>query len=120
MNLLTEACMPIYHLHELMHRNIRYFLLYFRYTHLDLEESSDCLFDFVEFFDGSQINNATSMGKFCGTIVPSNQMSTTSRFLVVRFYSDRSTNKGGFRIILTASLGMFSLSVFVFVTTAFL
>ncbi|VDK77902.1 unnamed protein product [Litomosoides sigmodontis] len=73
--------------------------------HLDLEESSDCLFDFVEFFDSSKINNLTSMGKFCGAIVPSNQMSTTSRFLVVRFYSDRSTSKAGFRIIVTASLG---------------
>ncbi|EJW81755.1 hypothetical protein WUBG_07333, partial [Wuchereria bancrofti] len=68
-------------------------------------ESSDCLFDFVEFFDGSQITNATSMGKFCGAVVPSNQLSTTGRFLVVRFYSDRSASKGGFRIIATASLG---------------
>ncbi|OZC07943.1 CUB domain protein [Onchocerca flexuosa] len=70
-----------------------------------VKESSDCLFDFVEFFDGSQINNASSMGKFCGAIIPSNQMSTTDRFLVVRFYSDRSANRGGFRIIATASLG---------------
>ncbi|VDN93661.1 unnamed protein product [Brugia pahangi] len=76
-----------------------------KHTHLDLEESSDCLFDFVEFFDGSQISNATSMGKFCGAVVPSNQLSTTGRFLVVRFYSDRSANRGGFRIIATASLG---------------
>ncbi|CAG9535646.1 unnamed protein product [Cercopithifilaria johnstoni] len=80
-------------------------ILSIKYTHLDLEESSDCLFDFVEFFDGSQINNTTSMGKFCGAIVPSIQMSTTGRFLVVRFYSDRSTSKEGFRIIVTASLG---------------
>ncbi|KAM3716945.1 Cubilin [Dirofilaria immitis] len=80
-------------------------ILSIKHEYMDLEESSDCLFDFVEFFDGSQINNATSMGKFCGTVVPSNQMSTTGQFLVVRFYSDRSANRGGLKIIVTASLG---------------
>lgn len=72
---------------------------------LDLEESSDCLFDFVELFDDVHFNN-NSFLKLCGDILPQNQFKTPGRYLGIKFVSDRSMNKGGFKLVATATLGL--------------
>lgn len=77
----------------------------FRYAQVDIEVSTDCLFDYVEIFDGKEMKNTSSFGRICGNINPLNQILSSGRYLIVKFASDRSVNKGGFKLIATATLG---------------
>ncbi|GCC26701.1 neuropilin-1a isoform X1 [Chiloscyllium punctatum] len=63
--------------------------------HFDLEDR-DCKYDFVEVRDGGD-EKAPSLGKFCGKIAPSPQVST-GPLLYVKFVSDYETHGAGFSI----------------------
>ena len=39
------------------------------WTSFDFEDSSNCIFDYVEIFDGPDVNRR-SLGKFCGSSLP--------------------------------------------------
>ncbi|XP_067870778.1 neuropilin-1a isoform X4 [Heterodontus francisci] len=63
--------------------------------HFDLEDR-DCKYDYVEVRDGGD-EKAASLGKFCGKIAPSPQIST-GPLLFVKFVSDYETHGAGFSI----------------------
>ncbi|XP_067863692.1 neuropilin-1a isoform X2 [Heptranchias perlo] len=63
--------------------------------HFDLEDR-DCKYDYVEVRDGGDEKTAL-LGKFCGKIAPSPQIST-GPLLFVKFVSDYETHGAGFSI----------------------
>ncbi|XP_051871643.1 neuropilin-1a isoform X1 [Pristis pectinata] len=63
--------------------------------HFDLEDR-DCKYDYVEVRDGGN-EKAALLGKFCGKIAPSPQIST-GPLLFVKFVSDYETHGAGFSI----------------------
>uniref|UniRef100_A0A914BUV6 Cubilin n=1 Tax=Acrobeloides nanus TaxID=290746 RepID=A0A914BUV6_9BILA len=77
-----------------------------KFTSVQLEAAGyTCDYDYVELYDGPIISNLTLTGQTCGDNVPEEPVSTTGRFLVVRFHTDHSMSSGGFKLSVTASLG---------------
>ncbi|KAK6051534.1 hypothetical protein COOONC_10960 [Cooperia oncophora] len=74
---------------------------------MDLEMSSDCVMDYLELVDGVNMNG-TSLGKFCGAKaqMPAGRLYTKSNNLMANFVTDRTMNSGGFKLIVTATLGI--------------
>ena len=70
---------------------------------LNVEQSATCAYDKVTVYDGVD-NSATRLGRYCGTTLPGEVISTTNS-LFVSFQSDSSVTKVGFNIKYTASLG---------------
>lgn len=62
---------------------------------LDIETHSLCEFDNLEIYDGFQASNATSLGRFCGSVKPG-IFTSTFNHLHVHFSSDASINGRGF------------------------
>ena len=69
------------------------------FTHLDL--TSDCSEDYVVVING---NNALSpeVGRYCGTTIPVS-ITSLGPALYVRFITDQSNNRHGFRAVYTKS-----------------
>uniref|UniRef100_A0A914Y5A1 CUB domain-containing protein n=1 Tax=Panagrolaimus superbus TaxID=310955 RepID=A0A914Y5A1_9BILA len=90
-----------------------------KFTNVEMELNFDrCNFDFVELYDGIQSNFSTTtttssstnttkglMGKYCGEDTPTDYLITTTPNMTIRFHSDHSSSKGGFKLVLTATLG---------------
>ncbi|KAJ1348704.1 hypothetical protein KIN20_004062 [Parelaphostrongylus tenuis] len=77
-----------------------------KYEFMELEFSNGCEMDFVELIDGTDLNG-TSMGRICGekSQMPLGRLYTKSNNLMVHFVTDHTLSKGGFRIVVTATLG---------------
>uniref|UniRef100_A0A158P9S7 CUB domain-containing protein n=1 Tax=Angiostrongylus cantonensis TaxID=6313 RepID=A0A158P9S7_ANGCA len=77
-----------------------------KYEFMELEFSNGCGMDFVELLDGTDLNGI-SMGKICGTKsqMPLGRLYTKSNNLVVHFVTDHTLSKGGFKIVVIATLG---------------
>lgn len=60
----------------------------------ELEAHPECTYDHIEIFDGSN-NYATSLGRFCGSKIAHQVMSTGNDMYMV-FYSDASVQRKGF------------------------
>ncbi|XP_028288640.1 cubilin [Parambassis ranga] len=73
------------------------------FTHMSLETSSTCTFDYVEVRDGGTETDPL-IGKYCGNSLPAPIVSS-SHFLWVRFKSDNSVSQAGFRAIYTVACG---------------
>jgi len=66
------------------------------FTDFELEESTDCLFDFVDVLNGDLSEPLGSeLGHFCGSSNPGIITAAGNKMLVV-FYSDRLYNFRGF------------------------
>ncbi|XP_021476232.2 cubilin [Oncorhynchus mykiss] len=65
------------------------------FTHMDLESHSGCVFDYVEVRDGSTETDPL-IGKYCGNTIPAPILSS-SNALWIRFKSDGSITRAGFR-----------------------
>ncbi|CAI5451746.1 unnamed protein product [Caenorhabditis angaria] len=72
---------------------------------MDLEEVSDCSADYIELFNSAETKN--SLGKFCGGIkaMPTNIIRTTGPNLLIHMNTDHTIHSGGFKMIVTSSLG---------------
>lgn len=70
--------------------------LQIEFDDFDLEDSPDCLNDYVEILNGESIDLSPSLGKFCGkkTINP---IITSQRSAVVIFKTDSAINSKGFQ-----------------------
>ncbi|XP_064190205.1 cubilin [Anguilla rostrata] len=65
------------------------------FTHMELESHSGCAFDYVEVRDGMAETSAL-IGKYCGSTLPA-PVTSSSNALWVRFKSDGSVSRAGFR-----------------------
>uniref|UniRef100_A0A3Q3MXM2 Cubilin n=1 Tax=Mastacembelus armatus TaxID=205130 RepID=A0A3Q3MXM2_9TELE len=73
------------------------------FTHLDIESHSSCTFDYVEVRDG-RMETDPLIGKYCGSTLPAPILSS-SNSLWIRFKSDSSVSRAGFRAIYTVACG---------------
>ncbi|XP_028815099.1 cubilin [Denticeps clupeoides] len=73
------------------------------FTHMDLETHAGCAFDYVEVRDGSAETDAL-FGKYCGSMLPA-PITSTSNSLWIRFKSDESVSKAGFRAVYMLACG---------------
>lgn len=60
-----------------------------------LEEGPDCMFDYIEIFDGSR-DTDPKFGRWCSSNVPPDTISTANAMLIV-FKTDFSGNRAGFK-----------------------
>jgi len=65
---------------------------------------TSCRYDYVELRDGSSMN-AELLGRFCGSTQPSASISSTGQAMFVRFRTDSSVTRTGFKA--TVSFGRF-------------
>uniref|UniRef100_A0A915DCG2 Cubilin n=1 Tax=Ditylenchus dipsaci TaxID=166011 RepID=A0A915DCG2_9BILA len=80
-------------------------IISYKFTDLDLEMSNECIFDYLEVFDGMEMSNETRVSKLCGKFAPEGQQKTAGNHLLIRLVTDHSSSKDGFRMVLTATLG---------------
>ncbi|XP_066539114.1 cubilin [Hoplias malabaricus] len=78
-------------------------LVLLNFTHMDLEVHSGCDFDYVEVRDGSA-ETAPLIGKYCGSTLPAPILSSAN-ILWIRFKSDSSVSRAGFRAVYEISCG---------------
>ncbi|KAK6490308.1 cubilin [Huso huso] len=78
-------------------------LIYLNFTNIDLESHGSCSFDYIEVRDGSSETDAL-IGKYCGSELPAPITSTSNR-LWIKFKSDASITKGGFRAMYQVACG---------------
>ncbi|KAJ8318436.1 hypothetical protein KUTeg_003527 [Tegillarca granosa] len=69
----------------------------FYFVTFEIEDESDCGYDNVEIFDGLHDTDVL-LGRYCGSKVPSEIVSSTG-FLLVRFKSDDTINWKGFSAV---------------------
>ena len=81
------------------------FTITLAFSHFDLEPKyrGACRFDFIEVFDGPW-PNSTLLGRFCGADLPA-PVNSTFNSLLVKFVTDDSEQRTGFRINYTTSRG---------------
>ncbi|XP_060950209.1 cubilin [Limanda limanda] len=73
------------------------------FTHMNLESHSGCAFDYVEVRDG-RMETDPLIGRYCGSSLPA-PMVSSSNFLWIRFRSDSSVSRAGFRAVYTVACG---------------
>ncbi|XP_034025114.1 cubilin [Thalassophryne amazonica] len=73
------------------------------FTHMNMESHSSCSFDYVEVRDGRSETDPL-IGKYCGSTLPAPIVSSTES-LWVRFKSDSSVSRTGFRAVYTVACG---------------
>uniref|UniRef100_H2ZHT6 Metalloendopeptidase n=1 Tax=Ciona savignyi TaxID=51511 RepID=H2ZHT6_CIOSA len=66
------------------------------FNDFEVEEETDCSYDFVEVFDGST-DSAVRFGRFCGDEAKINVILLHTYSILVRFHSDDTINKKGFQ-----------------------
>uniref|UniRef100_A0A665V841 Cubilin n=1 Tax=Echeneis naucrates TaxID=173247 RepID=A0A665V841_ECHNA len=69
------------------------------FTHLNLESHSGCMFDYVEVRCTDPL-----LGKYCGNTLPAPILSSSNN-LWIRFRSDSSVSRAGFRAVYTVACG---------------
>ncbi|XP_066250457.1 protein tolkin-like [Euwallacea similis] len=65
-----------------------------QFVSFDLEHHVDCSYDFVSIHSGFG-EKSTHVSTFCGSFIPDHQVSTGNQ-MTVRFFSDKTNQKGGF------------------------
>ncbi|XP_029134023.2 cubilin [Labrus bergylta] len=73
------------------------------FTHMDLESHGSCTFDYVEVRDG-RLETDALIGKYCGSSLPA-PIRSSSNYLWIRFRSDSSVSRAGFRAVYTVACG---------------
>ncbi|XP_041824165.1 cubilin [Melanotaenia boesemani] len=73
------------------------------FTHMDLESHSGCSFDYVEVRDGNMEDDPL-IGKYCGSTLPA-PLRSSSNSMWIRFKSDSSVSRAGFRAVYTVACG---------------
>ncbi|XP_041670250.1 cubilin [Cheilinus undulatus] len=73
------------------------------FTHMNLESHSSCVFDYVEVRDG-RTETDPLIGRYCGTTLPA-PIHSSSNYLWIRFRSDSSVSRAGFRATYTVACG---------------
>ncbi|XP_043916230.1 cubilin-like [Protopterus annectens] len=77
--------------------------IFLNFTHMDLESHGTCSWDYIEVRDGDTETDPL-IGKYCGSVIPEPITSNSNR-LWIKFKSDASVTKGGFRAIYQVACG---------------
>lgn len=72
------------------------------FTHMDIEEFSDCGKDYIRVLNGDDLN-APEVGTYCGRTIPT-PITSSGSALMIQFVSDRSVQMSGFRALYTKSM----------------
>ncbi len=62
-----------------------------------LESANGCIYDYLEVYDGSSINDPV-IGTYCGSNLPPNTLTSTGPAITVRLYADGGLEYSGFKI----------------------
>ncbi|KAI6170817.1 putative cubilin [Aphelenchoides bicaudatus] len=81
------------------------YIISVKFTGIDIEGTTNCTYDYVEVFDGPEMQNETSFGRLCGPRPPQGQRISKSNKMVIRFVSDSTANRAGFMAVVTATIG---------------
>jgi len=65
------------------------------FTKFDVELSESCMYDNLTIFDGSD-NRSSTIGVYCGKVMPQELIQSTGTTLFVAFFSDSADNGRGF------------------------
>ncbi|CAD5233008.1 unnamed protein product [Bursaphelenchus xylophilus] len=76
-----------------------------KFRQMDIEGSEQCYFDYIELWDGVEATNTTTWGRICGQTPPFGTKMTKTNNMLIQFHTDETTSKGGFSLVLTATLG---------------
>ena len=63
---------------------------------MDIEDAARCFYDYLQIYDGSS-SNANLVGKYCGTVQPTDVRSTGNK-MFLNFHSDDRQNRRGFKL----------------------
>jgi hypothetical protein len=63
------------------------------------------MYDYVELYNDNEMTNASRIGRYCGNSAPKQLIVSSGRFMIITFVSDKSVNRGGFQVVVTATLG---------------
>ncbi len=86
-------------------------LIKIEFMEFDVEDQLNCENDYMEIFDGSDIN-APLLGSWCGTDSPGTVIAgTEAGTLTVRFYSNNSVTKPGWKALIScdSNVGIYSM-----------
>ena len=67
-------------------------------TDLDMEQSDDCRYDYIQLYEGSSSVRTKSLGKYCQGGDGPRIIQTKSNAVLVKFRSDRSNSGRGFQL----------------------
>lgn len=81
--------------------------VYSRFQIFHLEAHSSCRFDYLDIFDGPSTSSPL-IGRFCGNVVPTERIRSTSNMMTLNFITDASVTHDGFRGIYRSTYGKFS------------
>lgn len=79
-----------------------------------MEDSNNCQFDYLEIIElqkdfvvSDLTSNQNRSTRFCGSMegLLDGQQKTNGNFMQLRLITDRSQNRGGFRLVITATMG---------------
>ena len=71
------------------------------FTHIDLEDLSQCAHDYVKVIEGNDVNGP-EVGTYCDGRIPP-PITSEGSALTVRFASDNTDQRSGFRAVYTKS-----------------
>lgn len=76
-----------------------------RFGNLDLEAHSSCNYDYVDVFDGPNPYSPL-IGRYCGNVLPTGLIASTSNTMTLNFVSDTSVAGKGFYGVYRTTYGM--------------
>ncbi|KAH3692443.1 hypothetical protein DPMN_194284 [Dreissena polymorpha] len=79
-------------------------VIQFRFRELDLEAHSSCDYDYVDVFDGPNIYSPL-IGRYCGNVIPTDLIGSTSNAMTLNFVSDTSWTGKGFAGVYRMTFG---------------
>ena len=75
----------------------KHYIIVLNFIEFDFESESKCGYDWLEVRDGRTSGSPLIGSKLCGNELPK-RITSKGNYLFVRFHSDGSTTKAGFRI----------------------
>ena len=87
-----------------------------RFQMFELEAHSTCAYDYLDVYDGPSLNSPL-IGRYCGHVIPTEQIRTTSNTMTINFITDFSVVRAGFRAVYRTTFGELSFILFYFFYT---
>ena len=85
----------------------KFFLPFSRFSSMDIEPHSSCIYDYIEIYDGADSNSPMLAQRLCGTTPPTDAIISSGSSMLVRFVSDFSVSGDGFVAAYQEVIGKF-------------